>query len=445
MNCAECKELLVGCIEEVLGDSQKREIESHLETCPPCRAELAQISGLRDRLTANGKLLARRNLEDKVIGRILREQSLRLRKANTIDRKIQLWRKIMKNRISRFAVAAAIVAIVALSISYLGQTTSVAYALNQTIKANHTIRQLHIRDFKAGKSEAEQLWLEFDESGQLLSARMDFPQTEDGPKVCVLNEKKAHVWFKGKNFLVTLWDTDEKVAKRLVMTAEDSDPKLMVERLREAEREGRAKLEIAEPSSKSEPITVTATYLRKDGAPAARDVLFVDPRTKLVAKRESYALKDGKYELTRRQEFLNYNKAIDTKMFTIEAPDDAIRVDQTTQIVGLLKGGLSDKEIAVKVAEEFFKALIAEDYACAGKLYEGMPADFMKQQFGKIRFLRIVSTGEPTAHPIPETRFLCVPCQVEIEAKGAKLIKEFVPNIRPVYSDPNYWTIGGGI
>ncbi|MHC4193971.1 MAG: anti-sigma factor family protein [Planctomycetota bacterium] len=114
MNCEKCKELLVAYLEDVLERSDKQAIESHLNTCPPCRAEANEIISLRDRLVTNGKALAQTNLEDKVLNRIVREQSSKLRKVSKSNRQIQLWRMIMKSRITKLAAAAAI--IVAVSI-----------------------------------------------------------------------------------------------------------------------------------------------------------------------------------------------------------------------------------------------------------------------------------------------------------------------------------------
>jgi hypothetical protein len=356
-----------------------------------------------------------------------------------------LRRIAMNTRIVRFAAVAIIIIAVTFGLTTLLDHGTTAYALDQTIEANHTVRYLYIRDFDEIGGEPQQFWLEFDESGQPLNARMEFPKTEDGPKVTVLNQDIAHVWFKAKNFLMTVRDRDDIAAKHILAIIIESDPKLMVERLRQAEAKGRVKLQIAEPSSKSEPIVVTATYLLKNGKPSGRDVLTVDPTTKLVSKKESCALVDGKYKLTSWQEFLNYNEAIDPKTFTIDAPDNVVRVDQTTQMIGLAKGDLTDEQIAVKVARQFFEALIAEDYAAAGKLVEGMPADWIEQQFGQAKYIRIVLVDKPTAHPIPETRFLRVPCKIELEINGVREIKEFVPNIRPVYGDPDRWTIGGGV
>jgi hypothetical protein len=177
-------------------------------------------------------------------------------------------------------------------------------------------------------------------------------------------------------------------------------------------------------------------------------VLFVDQATKLVTATEFYRLKDGRYQYIGMQEYYNYNKTIDAEMFTLddEVPADVMRVDQTAQEVGLVQGNLSDEEVAVEVARQFFEALIAKDYTRAGKLLEGIPADKMQQMFGNIKFIRIISIGPAGPHPNPATGGLVVPCTVEIEKDGQ--INEWKLErlgVRQVYNHPGRWTIFGGI
>jgi len=63
----------------------------------------------------------------------------------------------------------------------------------------------------------------------------------------------------------------------------------------------------------------------------------------------------------------------------------------------------------------------------------------------KMKFVRIVSIGEPKPQPIAGVGGTVVDCQVEIERDGVKMIKAFKPAVRPVYSKPDHWTIHGGI
>jgi len=448
MNCAECREILVGYIEGLLQDAQQEAVVGHLKDCSVCRAELAELAGLRDRLVANGKVLAESSVEDKVLDRIIREQSVKLKKANKLEIQFLLWRNIMKSRITKLSAAAVIVAAVVLSVTFLNTSVTPAYALEQTIQANHSVRFLHIKDFKADQNEPKEFWVECDESGQIKNMRLYFPDWAscgDGPKVVVWSNNKATAWFKKKNSMFTV--SEKKITEEFLKVIEECDPRLGVERLHEQEGRGKVKMDVNEPSDKSNAIVVTTTYLPESQTPGKQVVLFVDQATKLVTSMEFYQLKDGKYQYTGVMEFYDYNQPIEVKMFDLdsEVPSDIMRVDQTTQEVGLVQGQLSNEQIAVEVARQFFQALIDKDYDKASKLYEGVPASTMQKGFGRINFIRIVSIGKPTPHPIPATHFLCVPCKIEIEANGVKTTKEFVPNIREVYNKPGRWTVGGGI
>jgi hypothetical protein len=220
-----------------------------------------------------------------------------------------------------------------------------------------------------------------------------------------------------------------------------------MERLYEQEQQGKVTVEIDEPSDKAQPIIVTATYLNTDSLPGMRQVLSVDRATKLVSAVEFYQLRDGAYQYIGKQEYCDYNQPIEADMFTLnEVPADVMRVDQTTQEVGLAQANLTDEQVAVEVVRQFFEALIAQDYAKAGRLLEGIPAEKIKEMFGVRKFLRIISVGPVAPHPIPETKGVIVPCIVEIEEGGQ--ISEWKLDrlgVRQVYNQPGRWTIFGGI
>jgi hypothetical protein len=357
-------------------------------------------------------------------------------------------RTIMKNPVIKLAAAAVIILAVVLSVSVWNKLTPTAYALDQTVRAGHSVRYIHIKDFDSNNQEPKECWIEFFDSGQLRNARIDFPewsQPEDGAKVVFWKEGKATVWFKSKNSLLIVREV--RVANELSRMIEELDPKSAVERLYEIQKQGLVEIDIQQPSKKDEPITVTATYLPESPTPNKRIVLSVDQDTRLVTAIENYQLINGEYQFTNRTELLEYNQPIDETLFSLdEVPDDVMRIDQTTQEVGLIQGNLTDEEIAVEVVRQFFQALIAEDYAKAGKLLEGIPADRMQEMFGQIKFLRIISIGPAGPHPIPETKGLAVSCTVEIEKDGQifQLKKDSI-GVRQVYNQPGRWTIFGGI
>lgn len=360
-----------------------------------------------------------------------------------------VWEYIMRSRIAKIAAAAVVITAVVLSIDAWDKLTPAAYALGQTVEANHSIRSLHITDFKAGQDEPKEFWLQFDEQGQIQSVRAYMPEWDspsDGAKITIWQDGKAKVWFKKKNSLLTV--REQRLAEQMLGLARQVDPKLAMERLYEQQQQGKVKVEIDEPSDSAQSIAVTAIYEPEGSRPGRRVVLLVDQATKLVSAMEVYLLKDGEYQQLGRTEFHDYNQAIDPRMFTLEdeIPSDVMRVDQTTQDVGMVQGNLSDEQVAVEVVRQFFTALIAEDYAAAGQLLEGIPADKMREMFGSLKVVRIISVGPAGPHPNPQTKGLVVPSTVEVRKNGQ--VSEWKLDrlgVRQVYNQPGRWTIFGGI
>jgi len=351
----------------------------------------------------------------------------------------------MKSPMTKCAAAAAIIVVVLLSINLWNKTLPTAYALEQTIEANHTVRYLYIKDFKLGEEDPKEFWIEFDQQGQTKNIRVHMPEWDspsDGAKVIVWQEGKATVWFKRKNVLLTV--RDERLAQQMLGLVQGVDPRLAVERLYETEKRGAVSVEVDEPTAKTELIIVTATYPLEGPSPGRRVELYVDPATKLVTAMEFYRLKDNAYQQVSRMEFHDYNQEIDPEMYALhdEVPADVVRVDQTSQEVGLAQGDLTDEEVAVEVVRKFFEALIAGDYTRAGQLMEGAPADLIQKQFGQTKFLRIVSVGPAASHPMPETKGWIVPCILEVEKDGkAVQWKRDEIGVRQVYNQPGRWTI----
>jgi hypothetical protein len=396
-------------------------------------AELARAIGSEERFVEN------------VMSRIDAEPTYKADRATKMKNQ-PIIRRFIMNRFTKFAVAAMIIMAAALGINFLDKSTPSAYAIEQTIKANHSVRYIHIKDFNPDVNEPKEFWVEFYDDGNVKNVRMQFPlwaSPDDGPKVVVWQENKAKVWFKQKGTLLTV--NDQTVAERMLKLVEECDPLFAVEHLYEQQKQGKVEVQIDQPDDKSKPIVVTATYPPESRQ--SRMVLFVDQATKLVTAIKFYHLKEGDYQYSGLIEYHDYNQPIAPQMFTLdEVPADVMRIDQTIQEVGLAQGKLTDEEIAVEVVRQFFEALIATDYAKAGKLLEGIPANKIKEGFGDRKFLRIISIGPVAPHPIPETKGLVVPCTVEIEKDGqTSQWKLEQLGVRQVYNQPGRWTIFGGI
>ena len=72
----------------------------------------------------------------------------------------------MKNPFTKLAAAAVTIIVVTLSVTIWDNTISKAYALEQTIKASHSVRYLYIKAYNKGMEEPKEFWIEFDEQGR---------------------------------------------------------------------------------------------------------------------------------------------------------------------------------------------------------------------------------------------------------------------------------------
>jgi hypothetical protein len=345
-----------------------------------------------------------------------------------------IWRTFIKSRITKLAIAAVIIVIAALSITFLDKSVTPAYALEQTIEANRAMRYIHTMYLDSSHDDvAKECWLEFDQAGQLKNVRINWSEWMGGGEIVVWNQSKTQIWQKKQNRLITF--NDEIYTSRIHNMAETDDPRLMVEHLYQRQTKGEIGIEIDEPAAKAEPIIVTATGL---GTYTKRFILFVDQATKLVTACEWYQLKEGKYKYQGVMEYYDYNVPIDAKIFSIndDVSPDAELIDTRTQNIGLAQGNLTDKEIAVEV--------VAKDYVKAGQICGGLSSAEIQQEWGKLNVVRIVSMDEPV--PPSETSKLfpkmqCVHYTIEVEKDGKKIIQEKQNNVRRVLGRRDRWVI----
>jgi len=332
----------------------------------------------------------------------------------TIKSRITITERIktMKS-FTKLAAAAVIIIACVLSVTFLDKSVAPAYAIEQTIEANHGIRYLHMKAFRAGHDEPKEYWLECDEFGQIKNARWYMPEwdaPEDGAKAVVWKENKIQIWFKGTEIRESCLATYSKDDAPLWLLdfAKKSNPKLTIEGLLDQQAQGKLTMEIDEPQDKTRPIIVEVTYLPESPGflPESpgfgrRETLFVDQATKLVTTIELYRLKNGKYEYQATQEFYDHNVPIYTELFDLEAqvPPDVKRYDRELERARLERRLSPDERekyesmTPKEMAEVFFQACANEDW---NEVLKFMTSSEVSQGFKDYYGgLEIINIGEP--------------------------------------------------
>ncbi|MHC4159367.1 MAG: hypothetical protein ACYSSO_09845, partial [Planctomycetota bacterium] len=340
-----------------------------------------------------------------------------------------IWQTIMNSRVTKFAAAAAIIIVAALAITLLQQSATPAYAIDQTIEASRDIRYLYFEWYSSSEDEpSKECWVEFDEAGQPQKIRVNMYKHWGGSQIThVWKEEQAIYWQKDANTL-ELFSRCQPHTEMMLRLVRQCDPKTAVQSLYDRQLNNDVTIEIKEPLSKDEPIVIEGTFLpgryipNKPTLPSFRDVLYVDQETKLVTALEVYELKEGEYKYNGVWKYQDYDQPFDSTIFSLEdeVPQGVMHIEvycgDDVNDVGLKQGAFTDEEIAFKVVCQFFEALIDKDYAKAGQLFGGMPANEAEEKFSHLNVSRIVSISEPVKSEKPSS--LRVPCTIEIESDG---------------------------
>ena len=96
MNCEECREQMVAHMEGLLGQSLQSRLESHLDDCLTCRAELDRMRDLFDRLVRNGSAAPSVSPDLRLTGQLILGQT-------------SIRRRNLMKRIAKIAAAAVLV------------------------------------------------------------------------------------------------------------------------------------------------------------------------------------------------------------------------------------------------------------------------------------------------------------------------------------------------
>ncbi len=443
MICTEIRELFVDYLEGLLSEKQKLQFELHLKTCCDCKNEFYQIDMINQRLTSAAKKISIISIENAVFDKIICKQNERLKQAERFNRGLKIMRKIMKNRITKFAVAAVILIVVILSLNIFEKTVPTAFGIERVIEAYNNIRYLHVKEYRANRQEPWEFWIKSNEQGNIDKARYYLPETEDGPKLITWTPEKAEIWFKKKNSHLIFQSI--KIEKWMKTLIEQSQPKLVMEKLLEKQKAGIIDVNTITPANKQEPAVIHVTYK----IIPKQELYFINQATNLISSIELYD--DNSSEPFSLREFYEYNVPIDDKMFTLkdEIPENVTVVDQLNQLIGIPQGDMTDEDAAKETVRQFFQALIDKDYKKAGLIYAGISEEKAKERFAKLNVTAIISIGTPV--PLPECGLhsFRVACEVEIVgADGQKKIwKPYGPATRSGDDEmhPDRWIIHGGI
>ena len=287
-----------------------------------------------EKLIKNINIDTNAKIDEAVLGEVVKafEKS---KKEKSIKPAPNIWRTIIKSRITKLAAAAAVIIAVALSITFLGKSVVPAYAIEQTIEANNSINSFHFKYYSSFQDHnnhnyglKKEAWVEYDESGNISNVRVNYSWPKQD-MVQIWKDGKAQQWSKESNRITYINDKD--FSDKVLYFGQRYNPRGAIQYLYERQANGEIIIEIEEPSDKTKPIAITAnyppnTYLLGKDISAMREIFFVDQNTKLITAVEIYELKNDEYVECGIWQYYDYNKPFDEAIFTIEneLPDDVV-------------------------------------------------------------------------------------------------------------------------
>ena len=359
-----------------------------------------------------------------------------------------IWRMIMKNKITKFATAVAVILIAVLGITFLEESTPTAYAIEQTIQAYNTIRFLYVKEFKANHDEPLEFWIKSDDQGSIEKARYYLPEhvsPEDGSKLITWSPENAELFFKRKNSYLIF--QSKKIEGMMQYLLQQSQPKLVIEKLLEDQEAGIVDMDIQQPKQKHKPVTITVT----DKTKPRKIIYYINQATDLITFVEFYEIKDKRDVLISTTEYYDYNVPIDDKMFSIadEVPEGVIVVDQLNQLIGIPQGDMTYEQAAVETVRQFFQALADCDYKKAGLIFSGISEEKAKEYFGRLNVTKVISAGPATPYPECGEHSFSVSCEMELTAPDGQNRTTKFGSVKVRCGDdemhPDRWIIHGGI
>jgi hypothetical protein len=455
MTCTEVREILVEYMEALLSAEQKQKFESHLENCPQCKMELESLRALNQRFFADAENSQQKNFESKVMNKIICEQNKKLKQTAGINRRFEIVRKIMKSRITKFAVAAVILVAASLGITFLNKSTPVAYAnqmLEEAIKAVSDLTSVYMKarmrtlpNDNFGHLDLErdfvpiEMWKRTEPNG-LLQWRVEKPGRVllvDGTSTLMLIrpnygvlEKKPYPlgcfdsWFGPLMNVQELLDNELKNAKSNI----NYEALLHHETVN-----GRDKtiLEVEHKTNVPE-----KDYLRNKfifDSDHVRVYQF-DSETRLLESFQIYVHKDNNDILVFEITNIEYNKKIADVVFKLDLPENMIWHEEPKVLPDNEKyQKMSPKE----TAQAFFEACAKEDWNEFLKFWSATAVhESLKSYLGG---LKIVSIGEPFQSKGYGGWF--VPYEIKLKGGSVKKHNLAIRNDNPA----KRWVVDGGL
>ena len=443
MNCVECRDNLVACLEGLLEAEQARQCQAHLESCAACRAEYAAISRLQERLAARGRVAGEVALVEPVMRAVRRKQ--------IEPERTTFMSLILKNRwgfgLGAAASAAAIVLTIVLSApNAQAKAADVmakgarAIAKLTTIHLRGQLRTLPADNFSYIDAKSDfysiELWKQFEPEPKWRVEKPGRVAVMDGQQT-LLYIKTGNLAFKVPQPSSSAFDTDwlHRIAN-LSNTISNE--------LRHAQAQG-WKLGLAEETGPDGRLKSIVTVNAKCGLPDddyARNKFFHDADTRRVYRFDAQSERleavqifmvrgAGEVQIFDLSQ-IDYDQPIDSSVWQLNLPADVSWYKEPQKLADNQKYASMTAEEA---ARAFFEACAKADWTEAGKFMSPVNQQ-IKDYLGGVEIVSLGTAFTSQAYP---GRFV----PYEIKLKNGQVKKHNLAVRKD--NSAGRWQVDGGI
>jgi outer membrane lipoprotein-sorting protein len=446
MNCAECRENLVACVEGLLDREESLQCQAHLETCAACRAEHAAITRLQRQLVTRGQATAEVSLVEPVMRRVLQEQKKPERET--------IMSTILKHRwgfgLGATASAAAII-LIALLISTPKIQAAAAEVMTKGAKAMAKLTSIHIRGQLRTEPQDNFSYINPDSGFYTIELWKQFEpdlkwRVEKPARVAVMDGQSTVMLIKTANLAVKVpkptksaFDTDwlHKIANLSNTITNELNNAIAkgwkLNLTEERAADGRTKEAVTIEAKSGLPDN---DYLKNsffDNADTRRVYVF-DDQTELLESVKIYIHAVSGDKLIFELDQIDYNQPIDAAVFELELPANVNWFQNELQ-------KLPDNEkyasmTAEQAARAYFEAFGRQDWTEAEKFRRSAVDDQIRQTVGGLELVSIGTAFSSKSYP-----GLFVP--FEIKLKNGEVIKHNLA-LKKDGKTGRWWVDGGG-
>ncbi len=417
MNCTECQENLVACVEGLLLPDQTGQCRAHLESCPECRAHYADIAGLQRQLIAHGQRAA----EVSVVVPVMQEIRRKQRRPSPWTWEALLTKLLTRRGFGLSAIGAAAAVLLVFGLTAPSAQARASRIMAKGAQAIGKLRTIHFRgqvrtlprdNFSLIGPEFElvpiELWKQFGPDPRWRVEKPGRVAVMDGQSTLLYVKAPANLALKVAHPVAEAFDTDwlHRIADLSETLTEQLSKALAknwkISLATERGADGRAK-SVVTLQAKA-PVPDTDAFKNKFfDLSDTRQVYRFDAQTELLESMQAYLVTRAGEVLIFELANVDYNPTLDPGVFQIELPPNVTWRDSGNQ--QLPENEKSASMSAPQEARAFFEACARGDWAEVQKFWRLPVDDSFKQHLGGLELISLGDTATSalygTAQVIP--------------------------------------------